>query len=552
MSKLLKQAAAIAENAAVSVETVESQSTVSYYWVPENEVLDNPFQYRQIYNPAKLLELAENIYRMKNDLPTLGLEQIPYARLVRQVNGDYIPLERSDVASHEQILYWLRQGDVRAEIMFGHRRRRAWTLIRHGIVDGFKCLGLPLPAEFTTPLVDADPDYASMPMHIGYADNEQMWRHAVSENHHRSDVSAIEEAEAMAMAKAAFGYNDGQIGKVFGYARSTVANKQRLLKLPDGVRQMLMDGQLTERHGRELARLAEFPTEAIEAAKDATNDRQSPDALERNVTYRLKNIDEKRKKQAEIAAAAEAVKTFVLPGQSQPLGGVVVRSDKAHYEFETFDQTKSAETGLLSSGTCGKHCECFCLFHHPYPNKEALRPDPERAPNVLFGCASRQRRANQDKRWQKQFAATTAMSDSERKSLDGRNRRKQIADEANAVGQQLIEESVAKMNLRALWTNVEFWKIIAKRNMPEQFAKRLDKCRSINDVADVYVRWLLDATGRVYNSDAWDTTYDAGKLREQIQSLLKLAGAAIADAPIADLLWMTATGKPESEPLPDL
>lgn len=527
MSKLLAAAAAAVANG-VSTETLDAQSTVSYYWVDEEQILDNPFQYRQVYDPAKLLELAENIWNLKNDLPTLGLEQIPYARLVRLVDGDYVPLRREEVATHDQILYWLRQGDVRAELMFGHRRRRAWGLIRRGLVVGCKKFGIPLPEEFSTRLVDGDIDYAVMPMHIGYADNPQMWKHAVSENRHRSDVTAIEEAEAMAMAKNAFKYSDDQIGKVFGYARSTVANKQRLLKLPDGVRKMLMDGQLTERHGRELARLAEFPTEAIEAAKESLNDKLSPDMLERNVTYRLRNIEEKRKKRAEIAAAQESVKTFVLPGRSQPLGEVVVRSDKAHYEFETFDQTKSAETGLLSSGTCGKHCECFCLFHHPYPDKGALRPDPENAPNVLFGCASRQRRANQDTRWQKQFAATTAMSDSEHKSMEGRNRRKQIMDEANAVGQQLIEEAIAKMNLRALWTNVEFWRIIAKRNMPEQFSKRLDKCKSINDVADVYVRWLLDSAGRSYNSEAWDTVYDAGKLREQIHPLLKLAGAAVS------------------------
>lgn len=518
MSKLLAAAAAVANG--VSMETPGSDGNFSFYWVDESRIIDNPYQYRQIYEPVKLLELAENIRALKTDLPTLGLEQIPYARLVHLVDGNYVPLPREDVATHEQIAHWVAQPGVLAELMFAHRRRRAWTVIRYGVMEGFKRLGLQLPDEFsTTLLVDGDYDYARMPMHIGYADDQQMWRHAVSENRHRSDVTAIEEAEAMATAKNVFKYNDGQIGQIFGYARSTVANKQRLLKLPDGVRKMLLAGQLTERHGRELARLAEYPTEAIEAANDAVEHEQSPDLLERRVTRQLEVIEEKRAERAQVAAAREALKTWCLPGQTAPVGDVDVKTDIRSWDVETFGTNSSADMGLLETGMCGKHCECFCIFHKRHTDAAELHPEPTNAPNIVVGCSSRQRHANQVKRWQKQHAPTAKVTAKERERIDAELKRAQLKADREQAGNALIDETLAATNLRSLWNSVEFWKVISAQNMPEQFTKRLAKAKSINDVAETYLRWFCDCRGREWDRDAGGSVYDVGKLRKLFQQL---------------------------------
>ncbi len=527
MSKLLQQAA-VAVTAGVSTET-PAPAVMSFYWQDEAKIIDNPYQYRLVYDPTKLLELAENIALLKDDLPTLGLEQLPYARLVRLVDGDYVPIAREELGTHEQIESTMKQDGVLAELMFGHRRRRAWTVVRYGTEEGCKRSGIGLTDDLRAryQALHGDEDYAVMPLHIGVADNEQMWKHAVSENRHRSDVSAIEEAEAMATAKSVFRYSDGQIGEIFGYARSTVANKQRLLKLPDAVRTMLLDGVLSERHGRELARLAEYPTEAIEAAKAVISGLMSPDMLERNVGHRLEVIEEKRKVQAQVAAAKIACLTWCLPGQSEPLGEVEISTSLNSWDIEVFSEASSTEMGLLQSGMCGKHCTCFCLIHKRQVEKGDLSPDPVNAPNVVVACASRQKRTNQEKRWQKQHAGTAELTVGERVEIEREQARQQVKAEKNQAGQQLIDQTLATFNLRSLWNSVEFWKLIAARNMPEQFSTKLGKARSINDVTLTYLHWYLDTTGRNWNRAAGESVFDEGELRKAFRLLKGAAGVSV-------------------------
>ena len=349
-------------------------------------------------------------------------------------------------------------------------------------------------------LIHFDPAYSTMPLHIGHADDQQMWKHAVSENRHRTDVSAIEEAQAMATAKSRFQFTDGQIGEIFGYARSTVANKQRLLKLPDGVQRMLLDGQLSERHGRELARLSDYPTEAIEAAKYAISDKVPPDSLERNITRRLEMIEEKRAERAQIAAAQETCKTWCLPGQTTPVGDITIKTNVKIWEVETFGTNSSADLGLLETGMCGKHCECFCIFH--------------------------KRHANQVKKWQKQYAPTAKLTKRESEQIAMQQRRHQARAEKNATGQQLIDETLSTLNLRSIWNSIEFWKLIAAQNMPEQFSQKMNKAKSLNEVITLYLTWLLDRKGRNWDSEARESVYDVGELRKVFAALRSAIGVS--------------------------
>jgi len=73
---------------------------------------------------------------------------------------------------------------------------------------------------------------------------------AIIENVQRSDLSAIEEAQAYQMLIDEHGYTQADLADVLGKSRSHVANTLRLLKLPDGVRGMLARGELSPGHAR--------------------------------------------------------------------------------------------------------------------------------------------------------------------------------------------------------------------------------------------------------------------------------------------------------------
>ncbi len=75
---------------------------------------------------------------------------------------------------------------------------------------------------------------------------------ALIENIQRSDLSAIEEAEAYQRLIDEFTHTQDALAKVVGKSRSHVANTLRLLTLPDEVQKMVDKGQLTAGHARAL------------------------------------------------------------------------------------------------------------------------------------------------------------------------------------------------------------------------------------------------------------------------------------------------------------
>ncbi len=75
---------------------------------------------------------------------------------------------------------------------------------------------------------------------------------AIVENVQREDLNAIEEAAAYHELIDHFKYTQEQIAKEVGKSRSHVANTVRLLRLPDSVKAMIRDGQLTAGHARTL------------------------------------------------------------------------------------------------------------------------------------------------------------------------------------------------------------------------------------------------------------------------------------------------------------
>lgn len=222
--------------------------------VPLAQIFDNPYQRRVHYESTGIARLAANIQSMKADSPaTCGLQQIPMARAGRVIDGEFDSLARAELADIDQVREGIAAGDIAVQLCFGHRRNRVFRLL----AQGWEAID-PDFAELT-PGFETDADYAAMPLLLTFALDMDMWRHVVSENHHRSDISAVEQALTLKDAIDQFALSHAEIGDTYGWTRSTVANKLRLLDLPEAAQQAIQKGELSEKHGRLLLRLAPAP-----------------------------------------------------------------------------------------------------------------------------------------------------------------------------------------------------------------------------------------------------------------------------------------------------
>lgn len=80
---------------------------------------------------------------------------------------------------------------------------------------------------------------------------------ALIENLQRRDLDCWEEAEAIARLIRQYGLSQEAAAEKIGKSQSGVANKLRLLRLSEGVRQLIRENGLTERHARALLRLSD-------------------------------------------------------------------------------------------------------------------------------------------------------------------------------------------------------------------------------------------------------------------------------------------------------
>ncbi len=157
-----------------------------------NEIAPNPFQPRRNFDQEGLDELAESIRRY-GVLSPLS---------VRCRRGEY-------------------------ELVAGERRLRASRLA-----------GL---REVPCILLDVDP--------------AQSGAIALVENLQRQDLDFVEQAQGIARLIRLFGLSQEECARRLGMSQSALANKLRLLKLPEDVLAKLVEAGLTERHGRALLRL---------------------------------------------------------------------------------------------------------------------------------------------------------------------------------------------------------------------------------------------------------------------------------------------------------
>lgn len=107
---------------------------------------------------------------------------------------------------------------------------------------------------------------------------------ALIENVQRCDLSFLEEATAYNRLLSEYGYTQEQLAIKLGKNQSTIANKVRLLKLPEAIRIMIAENHLTERHARALLRITDTDMQMkviTEILEKCLNVKQTDDLIDK-------------------------------------------------------------------------------------------------------------------------------------------------------------------------------------------------------------------------------------------------------------------------------
>lgn len=114
-----------------------------------------------------------------------------------------------------------------------------------------------------------------VPVIIKDFDDKTALEVALIENLQREDLNAIEEAEAYVRLLKEFSYTQEELARVVGKSRSYVANMMRLLELPDSVKKMLAEKQITVGHARSLLSVSHPEKVAKEIVKKGLSVRET-------------------------------------------------------------------------------------------------------------------------------------------------------------------------------------------------------------------------------------------------------------------------------------
>ena len=192
----------------LEMPALQPQSGDSVFPVALDQIDENPYQTRRAFDQRALDELAESIRAN-------GIVQPIVVR--PSLNGRYT-------------------------LILGERR----------------CRAAKLAGETTIPAI------------VRQVSNEQAAEMTIVENLQRQDLNCLEQAHAFARLSREFGLTQEQIGQKTGCSRESVSNYMRLLKLPEQVQQLLVEGELGFSEARVLLQLVNpetiphFAKEAVE------------------------------------------------------------------------------------------------------------------------------------------------------------------------------------------------------------------------------------------------------------------------------------------------
>lgn len=135
--------------------------------------------------------------------------------------------------------------------------------------------------------------WKEIPAIIKEIDDKAILTLALIENLQRADLNPVEEGEGYYRLSHDFGMTQQQIAETVGKDRTTVANMLRVLQLPDGVRKLLEQGQLSLGHAKVLLALDD-PARITRLAKEIVAEGLTVRELERRLREEVPASGKKR------------------------------------------------------------------------------------------------------------------------------------------------------------------------------------------------------------------------------------------------------------------
>ncbi|MCD8187463.1 MAG: ParB/RepB/Spo0J family partition protein [Ruminococcus sp.] len=119
-----------------------------------------------------------------------------------------------------------------------------------------------------------------IPVNIRELSDAEAMQIALIENLQRENLNPIEEAEGYSELIENYGMTQDKVAKMVGRSRSAVANAVRILSLPDEVRKMIENGELSVGHAKALLGFEDQEL-LVETARKAADGRMTVRQVER-------------------------------------------------------------------------------------------------------------------------------------------------------------------------------------------------------------------------------------------------------------------------------
>lgn len=171
----------------------------------------------------------------ENIIPTSNMETLVVEQIIA---GKYQPRTQFDEQALAELAESIRRNGIMQPIIV---RPTATQSGRYEIIAGERRWRAAKMAGLVR-----------VPVIIREIDDKQALELALVENVQRQDLSPLEEAIGYQRLIEEFDYTQEELGTIVGKSRSHITNLLRLLSLPDGVKEMLDNGDLTMGHARAL------------------------------------------------------------------------------------------------------------------------------------------------------------------------------------------------------------------------------------------------------------------------------------------------------------
>ena len=231
------------------------QSGQEVVYLHLDDIIPNRFQPREVFDERALKELAASIKEHGVIQPII----------VRQVNNKY-------------------------EIIAGERRYKASAL-----------------AGMT-----------KIPAIVNNLDDKEAAKVALLENLQRKNLNAIEEARTYQKILELDQMTQDSLAKTMGKSQSAVANKLRLLSLPDEIQVALLKEEISERHARALLNV-----DNVDKQKELLNKIITEKMSVRNLEEEIKRIKESQEPEGGVEMNNNGINNIMPEQQQNPVNNLI-------------------------------------------------------------------------------------------------------------------------------------------------------------------------------------------------------------------------------------